>query len=79
MVLRSDYLKKIYIIISVLIAYIIVVGIGFYALAGKQTVSNEVATKTKSRYSDVSSKKSKSNASSKAKSTTILLKICQNL
>lgn len=57
MVLRSDYLKKIYIIISVLIAYIIVVGIGFYALAGKQTVSNEVATKTKSRYSDVSSKK----------------------
>lgn len=73
MVLRSDYLKKIYIIISVLIAYIIVVGIGFYALAGKQTVSNEVATKAKSRYSDVSSKKSESNASSKAKSTRLMI------
>lgn len=66
-------MKKIYAIISVLIAYIIVLGIGFYGLAGRQTVNNEVTTKPKSVYSDVSSNECKPRASSKAKSTKLII------
>jgi len=41
MILRNYYLKKIYVIISVLISYMIVLGIGFYGLEGRQTVNNK--------------------------------------